>query len=112
MSDVVRVLRGVTHMYTGMCIHSNSPFLVRIRIHIRDKNSTGETTGTGPVAGVPGPVIVGPHKNPCPGWSHNCPAPKAPVRGGLTIACSEKPLSGVVSQLQNRRPGPGTGTGR
>jgi hypothetical protein len=39
MSDVVRVLQGVTHMYTGMCIHSNSPFRVRIRIHIRDKNS-------------------------------------------------------------------------
>jgi hypothetical protein len=39
MSDVVRVLQGVTHMYTGMCIHSNSPFQVRIRIHIRDKNS-------------------------------------------------------------------------
>ncbi len=72
---------------------------------------TGEATGTGPVAvqvvGVPGPAIVGPPKNPCPGWSHNCPDPKTPVRGGLTIACSGKPLSGVVSQLQNRRPGPG-----
>jgi hypothetical protein len=39
MSDVVRVLEGVTHMYTVMCIHSNSPFRVRIRIHIRDRNS-------------------------------------------------------------------------
>ena len=37
MSDVVRVLEGVTHMYTVMCIHSNSPFRVRIRIHIRHK---------------------------------------------------------------------------
>jgi hypothetical protein len=74
-----------------------------------DQSTTGEVTGTGPVAGVPGPAIVGPPKKPCPGPSHNYPAPKTPVRGGLTIACSEKPLSGVVSQFQNRRPGPGTG---
>jgi hypothetical protein len=56
--------------------------------------------GTGPpVPGTPGLAIVGPPKNPCPGWSHNCPAPKTPVRGCLTITCSEKPRSGVVSLL-------------
>jgi hypothetical protein len=48
--------------------------------------STGEVTGIGPVPGVPGPAIVGPPKNPCLGWSHNYPAPKTPVWGGLTIA--------------------------
>jgi hypothetical protein len=55
-------------------------------LHAHPEASTGETTGTGPVAGVPGPAIVGPPKNPCPGPSHNYPAPKTPVRARLTIA--------------------------
>ena len=35
--------------------------------------------------------------------------PKNPVRGGLTITCSKKTRSGVVSFVHKRRPGPGTG---
>jgi hypothetical protein len=44
---------------------------------------TGDTTGTGPVPGVPGPAVVGPPKNPGPGWSLIYTAPKTPVPGGL-----------------------------
>jgi hypothetical protein len=79
---------------------------------VQFSNCIGEATGTGPVSGVPGPAVVGPPKNPCPVRSHNCSPPKTPVRSGLTIARLAKPLSGPVSQLQNRRPGPETGTGR
>ena len=46
-------------------------------------------------------------QNPSLGWSHNCLLRKTPVRGGLTIACFEKPL--VRGGLTIGEPETGTG---
>jgi hypothetical protein len=60
------------------------------------QKSTGESTGTGPVSGAPGPAVVGPPQKP---------------RSGVVpfVGPPQKPRSGVVSFVPNRSTGTGGG---